>query len=169
MRNTPKPPPLDEARLRMKLAGARQRVRNLIVLGMNPGVSAETRDAVRKIESWTRAEVKVHSQLLEHFQARQSGSRQKGAIAMKDPSSQQLDLFADTPPVVGPKDPRLDEALLLKELADTRREVRKLIVIGMRPDLPSDKRELIHNAERSPRAEVKLRIKALRLLPGAAA
>jgi hypothetical protein len=37
MKNRPKPPPLDEARLRMKLAGARQRVRNLIVLGMNPG------------------------------------------------------------------------------------------------------------------------------------
>jgi len=61
-----------------------------------------------------------------------------------------------------PKDPRLDEPLLLRKLANTRREVRNLIVIGMRPDLPADKRELIHNAERSARAEVTLRIKALR-------
>jgi hypothetical protein len=75
MRNGPKPPPLDEARLQGKLAVARQRVRNLIVLGMNPGVSEETREAVHKMESWTRAEVKVHSRLLEHFRARQSRSR----------------------------------------------------------------------------------------------
>jgi hypothetical protein len=60
-----------------------------------------------------------------------------------------------------PKDPRFDEPLLLRKLANTRREVRNLIVIGMRPDLPADKRELIHNAERSARAELKLRIKAL--------
>jgi hypothetical protein len=80
MRNRPKPPPLDEARLQMKLAGARQRVRNLIVLGMNPGVSAETRAAVQKMESWTRAEVKVHSRLLEHFRWRQSRSRGDGQL-----------------------------------------------------------------------------------------
>jgi hypothetical protein len=36
------------------------------------------------------------------------------------------------------------------------------MVLGMRPDLPADERELIHNAEWSARAEVKLRIKALR-------
>jgi hypothetical protein len=144
----------------MKLAGARQRVRNLIVLGMNPGVSAEMREAVHKAESWTRAEVKVHRRLLEDFQARQCQTRR--AIAMKNPASKQLDLFVDTPRVVAaPKDPRLDEALLLKKLANTRREVRNLTVMGMRPDLPADKRELIHNAERSARAEVKLRIKAL--------
>jgi hypothetical protein len=77
MRSRPNPPPLDEARLQMKLAGARQRVRNLIVLGMNPGVSAEMREAVHKMESWTRAEVKVHSRLLEHFRAQQSRSRRE--------------------------------------------------------------------------------------------
>jgi hypothetical protein len=80
MRHRPKPPPVDEARLQMKLAGARQRVRNLIVLGMNPGVSAETREAVRKTESWTRAEVKVHARLLEHFRARQSRQRRDGQV-----------------------------------------------------------------------------------------
>ena len=67
----PKRPPLDEARLEMKLAGARQRVRNLIVLGMNPGVSGETREAVRKMETWTRAEVRVHIRVLERFRERQ--------------------------------------------------------------------------------------------------
>jgi hypothetical protein len=60
--------------------GARQRVRNLIVLGMNPGVSAEMREAVRKMESWTRAEVKAHRRLLEHFQARQSRPRRNGQL-----------------------------------------------------------------------------------------
>jgi hypothetical protein len=67
----PKRPPLDEARLEMKLAGARQRVRNLIVLGMNPGVSGETREAVHKMERWTRAEVRVHIRVLERFRERQ--------------------------------------------------------------------------------------------------
>jgi hypothetical protein len=80
---------------------------------------------------------------------------------MKNPASKQLDLFADTPRVVGPKDPRLDEALLLRELANSRQEVRNLTVIGMRPDLSADQRELIHNLERSARAQVKLGIKAL--------
>jgi hypothetical protein len=60
-----------------------------------------------------------------------------------------------------PKDPRLDEALLLKELADTRREVRNLTVMGMRPDVSADEREIIHNLERSARAQVKMGIKAL--------
>jgi hypothetical protein len=67
----PKRPPLDEARLEMKLAGARQRVRNLIVLGMNPGVSGETREAVHKMERWTRAEVRVHIRVLERFREQQ--------------------------------------------------------------------------------------------------
>jgi hypothetical protein len=85
---------------------------------------------------------------------------------MKNPGSKQLDLFADAPPAVAarvkPKDPRLDEALLLRELADTRREVRNLTVMGMRPDVSADQREVIHNLERSARARVKLGQKALR-------
>jgi hypothetical protein len=72
----PKRPSLDEARLEMKLAGARQRVRNLIVLGMNPGVSGETREAVHKMETWTRAEVRVHVRVLERFRE-QRGLRQR--------------------------------------------------------------------------------------------
>jgi hypothetical protein len=71
----PKPPLLDEARLQTKLAGARQRVRNLIVLGMNPGVPADTREAAHKMESWTREQVRVHSRVLADFRARQSRPR----------------------------------------------------------------------------------------------
>jgi hypothetical protein len=67
MRPRRKRPPLDEARLEMKLAGARQRVRNLIVIGMRPGVSAGMREAVRRLEGSTRAEVRVHIRLIERF------------------------------------------------------------------------------------------------------
>jgi hypothetical protein len=81
---------------------------------------------------------------------------------MKNPASKQLDLFAYVPRVVVPKDPRLDEALLLRELANTRRIVRNLTVMGMRPDLTVKEREIVPLLERSARAEVKLRIKALR-------
>jgi hypothetical protein len=82
---------------------------------------------------------------------------------MKNPASKQLDLFADAPRASGAKPPAapVDEALLQRTLADTRREVRNLTVMGMRPDLSAADRELIRNAERSARAEVKLRIKAL--------
>jgi hypothetical protein len=70
----------------------------------------------------------------------------------------QLDLFADVPPAVAgrPKAPPLDEAQLERRLANTRLEVRNLTVIDMRPDLSADQRELIHNLERSARAQVKL-------------
>jgi hypothetical protein len=70
MKNRPKPPPLDETQLEKKLAGARQRVRNLIVIGMNPGVSADMREAAHKMESWTREQVRVHSRVLADFRAR---------------------------------------------------------------------------------------------------
>jgi hypothetical protein len=70
MKNRPKPPPLDEARLH-----ARQRVRNLIVIGMNPGVPAGTREAAHKMEIWTREQVRVHSRVLADFRARQGRPR----------------------------------------------------------------------------------------------
>jgi hypothetical protein len=44
----------------LAIAGAPQRVRNLIVLGMCPGLSVETREVVRRLEASTRAEVRVH-------------------------------------------------------------------------------------------------------------
>jgi hypothetical protein len=85
---------------------------------------------------------------------------------VKNPASKQPDLFADPPRVVAaggkPKDPRLDEALLLRELADDRREVRNLTVISMRPDVSADQREIIRLLDRSARARVKMGIMALR-------
>jgi hypothetical protein len=71
VRPRPKRPPLDEARLEMKLAGARQRVRNLIVLGMRPGLSAAMREVVHGLETPTRVEVRVHIRVLERFRAQQ--------------------------------------------------------------------------------------------------
>jgi hypothetical protein len=67
----PKRPPLDEARLELKLAGARQRVRNLIVLGMRPGLSAGMREIVRGLERSSRVEVRVHIRVLERFREQQ--------------------------------------------------------------------------------------------------
>jgi hypothetical protein len=50
---------------------------------------------------------------------------------------------------------------LRRELKDTEREVRNLSVMGMRPDLTAHKRDIIRQLERSARAEVQLRVKAL--------
>jgi hypothetical protein len=50
-----------------------------------------------------------------------------------------------------------DLRTLRQKLADTRQEVRNLIVMGMRPNLTPEKAELIRNLERSARAEAKLR------------
>ena len=47
------------------------------------------------------------------------------------------------------------------KLADARREVRNLTVMRMRPDLRPDQLAAVHLLERSARAEVKLRKKAL--------
>ena len=55
-----------------------------------------------------------------------------------------------------------DLQTLRQELKDARQEVRNLIVMAMRPDISPAKAELIRNLERSARAEVKLRLKALR-------
>jgi hypothetical protein len=48
-------------------------------------------------------------------------------------------------------------------LADTRREVRNLTVMGMRPDISADQREVIRQLERSARAQVKFGLQALNL------
>jgi hypothetical protein len=50
---------------------------------------------------------------------------------------------------------------LTDKLQETRQRVRNLTVIGLRPDLPPHKREVVRQLERSARAEVKLRRKAL--------
>src|ERR1700744_4044399 len=46
-------------------------------------------------------------------------------------------------------------------LADARQRVRNLTVLGMDPSLPPDKLAVVKNLERSARAEVELRQKAL--------
>lgn len=48
-----------------------------------------------------------------------------------------------------------------RKLRGVRQEVRNLQVIAMRPDVPPEKLEFLRDLERSARAEVKLRIKAL--------
>lgn len=50
---------------------------------------------------------------------------------------------------------------LRQALADAKQEVRNLTVMGMRPELSDQKRAVIRQLERSARAEVKLRQKAL--------
>lgn len=54
-----------------------------------------------------------------------------------------------------------DLKTLQTKLADARQEVRNLTVIAMHPDLTPEKREIVRQLERSARAEVKCRIKAL--------
>jgi len=54
-----------------------------------------------------------------------------------------------------------DLETLKRELEAARQEVKNLTVMGMRPDLSSEKVEVIRHLERSARAEVKLRTRAL--------
>jgi hypothetical protein len=54
-----------------------------------------------------------------------------------------------------------DLPTLEKKLKAARQEVRNLQVLSMDPSLPPHKAELVRNRERSARAEVKLRVKAL--------
>ena len=54
-----------------------------------------------------------------------------------------------------------DLKMLQQKLDDARREVRNLTVMQMKPGYSPEKLTLLHNLERSARAEVKLRIKAL--------
>jgi hypothetical protein len=81
-------------------------------------------------------------------------------MAMKKPAPKQLDLFADIPRLE-PTAPTVDEALRLKMLADSRREVRNLTVMGVRPDISADQREIIRQLERSARAQMKLGLQSL--------
>lgn len=55
---------------------------------------------------------------------------------------------------------------LQRALDDTLQEVRNLIVMGMAPGLSPDKAAFIQNLERSARAEVRLRVKALEYAKG---
>jgi len=54
-----------------------------------------------------------------------------------------------------------DLPTLQKKLADASQEARNLTVMAMNPKHPPETAELLRNLERSKRAEVKLRQKAL--------
>jgi hypothetical protein len=54
-----------------------------------------------------------------------------------------------------------DIETLERELRAVRQEVRNLQVLAMRPNQSAEKLELLRNLERSARAEVKFRLKAL--------
>jgi uncharacterized protein (DUF433 family) len=56
----------------------------------------------------------------------------------------------------------LDLKALQSKLADARQEVRNLTVLAMYPDLTAEEAEAAWKLERSARAEVKLRIEALK-------
>jgi hypothetical protein len=47
-------------------------------------------------------------------------------------------------------------------LASVRQEIRNLVVMGLDPNQPPDQASLIRNLERSARAELRLRVLALR-------
>ena len=49
---------------------------------------------------------------------------------------------------------------------ETRLRVRNLVIAGMRNDLPPAARRVVHNPERSARAELKLRVRAVEFLRG---
>jgi hypothetical protein len=71
-------------------------------------------------------------------------------------------LTGDTSTTAGNTTDTLACKTLRQELKDARQEVRNLTVMAMRPGMSPAKAELIRNLERSARAEVKLRLKALR-------
>jgi hypothetical protein len=54
-----------------------------------------------------------------------------------------------------------DLATLERQLANVRQEVRNLQVLQMRPDQSARTLEILSNLERSARAEVRLRLKAI--------
>jgi hypothetical protein len=70
----PRPPQLDEARLQAKLDGARQRLREIIILRMKTWLSEGARMELRETERWAREQVRVHHRILERCRA---GQRQR--------------------------------------------------------------------------------------------
>ena len=57
--------------------------------------------------------------------------------------------------------PSRDMPLLRQQVASVRQEIRNLVMMVMKPGLPLAQVKLIHELERSCRAELKLRLKAL--------
>ena len=56
----------DSKELRQELQDARQEVRNLTVMGMNPMWSPEKRETIKQLERSARAEVKLRQMALDY-------------------------------------------------------------------------------------------------------
>jgi hypothetical protein len=54
-----------------------------------------------------------------------------------------------------------DLKTMQQEMQNCRQEIRNLTVMGMKPCLTPEKKALLHDLERSARAELKLRHKAI--------
>jgi hypothetical protein len=66
-----KPHPLTEERLQAKLDGARQRVREIVILRMKSWLPEETWHGLREAEAFRREQVRVHHRVLERFREQQ--------------------------------------------------------------------------------------------------
>ena len=62
-----KPQQSTEAELQAKLDGARQRLRQIVVLGLKSWLLEETPKELAKIEGYARGQVRVHHRILERF------------------------------------------------------------------------------------------------------
>jgi hypothetical protein len=67
----PKPAPATEQDLEAKLAAARQRLREIVILSMKTWVPEETRKGLGEAEAWRREMVRMHHKVLERFRAEQ--------------------------------------------------------------------------------------------------
>ncbi len=72
----PKSPPPTEESLQAKLDAERQRLREIVVLGMKSWLPEETLRGLRETEEFRRRQVKLHFTILERFREKQ---RQRGA------------------------------------------------------------------------------------------
>ena len=69
----PKPDPLTEQRLQAKLAGARLRLREIVILGMTTWLPDEARQELAKVEGHAREQVRVHHRMMDRVRAEQRG------------------------------------------------------------------------------------------------
>jgi hypothetical protein len=67
----PKPTPATEQDLEAKLAAARQRLREIVVLSLKTWVPEESRKGLGEAEAWRREMVRMHHKVLERFRAQQ--------------------------------------------------------------------------------------------------
>jgi hypothetical protein len=149
----------DLATLRLKLADARQEVRNLTVMAMRPDLSPARAELLRNAERSARAEVKLRVKALRYAESLQREDTLRAAISLGSQmaiADAQMMLMQKVRSSMLP-----DLAALRQKLNDARQEVQNLVVISMRPDLKPATKDLVLKLLQSCRAEVKLRVKAL--------